>query len=24
QQRRIDGQAASADVDLPPTLPTHS
>ncbi|WP_237755797.1 MFS transporter, partial [Pseudomonas aeruginosa] len=22
QQRRIDGQAASADVDLPPTLPT--
>ncbi|WP_431188757.1 hypothetical protein, partial [Pseudomonas aeruginosa] len=21
---RIDGQAASADVDLPPTLPTHS
>ncbi|MGI0939059.1 MFS transporter, partial [Pseudomonas aeruginosa] len=24
QQRRIDGQAVSADVDLPPTLPTHS
>ncbi|MGI0869660.1 hypothetical protein ACRCQM_29775, partial [Pseudomonas aeruginosa] len=23
-QRRIDGQAASADVYLPPTLPTNS
>ncbi|WP_258056698.1 hypothetical protein, partial [Pseudomonas aeruginosa] len=24
QQRRLDGQASSADVDLPPTRPTHS